>query len=179
MLAAEPVRGGSPNIFNPNKVLQLVALPISVADADRCLIFAPLRATMSQKSSLPQAAKSVSQVLMSDTTRHPEPFRKIFPSWPSPMRTIVFPKSSGMCESGWREFSAPCPQQRKKGKPTKAKHSVGPGPHLSDLPHQWVAARGQQHQELSKALRRRMGTPFPIRALLWQSRLRLVVSCSN
>jgi hypothetical protein len=34
---------------------------------DFCLIFAPLRATMSQKSSLPQAPKSVSQVLMSDT----------------------------------------------------------------------------------------------------------------
>ena len=34
---------------------------------DFCLIFAPLRATMNQKSSLPQAAKSVSQVLMSDS----------------------------------------------------------------------------------------------------------------
>jgi hypothetical protein len=34
---------------------------------DFCLIFAPLRATMSQKSSLPQAAKSVSRVLMSDS----------------------------------------------------------------------------------------------------------------
>ena len=34
---------------------------------DFCLIFAPLRATMNQKSSLPQAAKSVSQVLVSDT----------------------------------------------------------------------------------------------------------------
>src|SRR5262249_53877978 len=34
---------------------------------DFCLIFAPLRATMSQKSSLPQPPKSVSQVLMSDS----------------------------------------------------------------------------------------------------------------
>ena len=34
---------------------------------DFCLIFAPLRATMNQKSSLPQAAKSVSQVLVSDS----------------------------------------------------------------------------------------------------------------
>ena len=39
---------------------------------DFCLIFASLGATMSQKSSHPQAAKSVSRVLMSDTDAPPD-----------------------------------------------------------------------------------------------------------
>ena len=48
-------------------------MPLTISSDDRslewdfCLIFAPLRATMGQKSSHPQAAKSVSRVLMSDT----------------------------------------------------------------------------------------------------------------
>src|SRR6476661_8768876 len=48
-------------------------MPLTISSDDRsvirdfCLIFAPLRATMSQKSSLPQDAKSVSRVLMSDS----------------------------------------------------------------------------------------------------------------
>ena len=47
-------------------------MPLTISSDDRslewdfCLIFAPLRATMSQKSSHPQAAKPVSRVLMSD-----------------------------------------------------------------------------------------------------------------
>ena len=50
-------------------------MPLTISSDDRslewdfCLIFAPLRATMIQKSSLPQAAKSVSRVLMSDSLR--------------------------------------------------------------------------------------------------------------
>jgi hypothetical protein len=39
----------------------------SLTDPDFCLIFAPLKATMNQKSSLPQSAKSVSEVLTPDT----------------------------------------------------------------------------------------------------------------
>src|SRR5207244_6213199 len=48
-------------------------MPLTISSDDRsvewdfCLIFAPWGATMSQKSSLPQAAKSVSRVQMSDT----------------------------------------------------------------------------------------------------------------
>src|SRR5438034_7657727 len=48
-------------------------MPLTISSDDRsvewdfCLIFAPWGATMSQKSSLPQAAKSVSRVLMSDS----------------------------------------------------------------------------------------------------------------
>src|SRR2546430_8197985 len=42
----------------------------SFSGTDFCLIFAPSRATMSQKSSLPQPAESVSRVLTADT-RHP------------------------------------------------------------------------------------------------------------
>src|SRR5262245_44315012 len=48
-------------------------MPLTISSDDRsvewdfCLIFAPLRATMSQKSSLPQAANSVSRVLMTDS----------------------------------------------------------------------------------------------------------------
>jgi hypothetical protein len=38
----------------------------SLTDPDFCLIFAPLKATMNQKSSLPQSAKSVSEVLTPD-----------------------------------------------------------------------------------------------------------------
>src|SRR5262245_1639123 len=49
-------------------------MPLTISSDDRsvewdfCLIFAPLRATMSQKSSLPQAANSVSRVLMTDSS---------------------------------------------------------------------------------------------------------------
>jgi hypothetical protein len=48
-------------------------MPLTISSDDKsvewdfCPIFAPLGATMSQKSSLPQAAVSVSQVLMADT----------------------------------------------------------------------------------------------------------------
>src|SRR5437660_3354209 len=40
----------------------------SFSGTDFCLIFAPSRATMSQKSSLPQPAESVSRVLTADTS---------------------------------------------------------------------------------------------------------------
>ena len=53
-----------------NPIVITCAMDASFTGLDFCPIFAPSMATMGQKSSLPQPALSVSQVLMPDSPPH-------------------------------------------------------------------------------------------------------------